>query len=277
MVDRDRRGPTGLAHRVLGDEHEVPRRVVRHPHRRRRPDLPAPRERDRPVGGGDRQARSCASWLHNAHLQLRGQKMARRIGNIARPAEVYAEGYTPAALRYALIATHYRAPLECGDDDARPRHAPRSSGCPRPSRRSSRTTRSATTTRRSTRRSRSRATRFRAAMDDDLNVSGGLGRAVRPGARPEQARRRARPLSTPTRRRGAAAIRDFDRVLGVLEVAEELPEGAAALDRAASGRPCGRDWAESDRLRDELLGMGVVVEDTRDGQRWRVTARGSNG
>ena len=36
--------------------HEVPGRVVRHPHRRRGPDLPAPRERDRPVRGGDRQA-----------------------------------------------------------------------------------------------------------------------------------------------------------------------------------------------------------------------------
>ena len=56
VADRDRRGPPGLAHRVLGDEHEIPRRVVRHPHRRRRPDLSAPRERDRPVRGGDGQA-----------------------------------------------------------------------------------------------------------------------------------------------------------------------------------------------------------------------------
>ncbi len=55
-------------------------------------------------------------WLHNAHLQQSGQKMARRIGNIARPSEVYEAGYSPAALRYALIATHYRAPMEWGDE-----------------------------------------------------------------------------------------------------------------------------------------------------------------
>ena len=72
-------------------------------------------KRDRAVGSGDRQP-LVRIWLHNAHLQLSGQKMARRIGNIARPADVYAEGYSAAALRYALIATHYRAPMEYGDD-----------------------------------------------------------------------------------------------------------------------------------------------------------------
>ena len=48
--------------------------------------------------------------------------MARRVGNISRPAEVYAEGYTPAELRYALIATHYRAPLEWGDETMQHAH-----------------------------------------------------------------------------------------------------------------------------------------------------------
>ena len=38
------------------------------------------------------------------------------MGNISRPAEVYEDGYTPAMLRYALIATHYRAPLDWGDE-----------------------------------------------------------------------------------------------------------------------------------------------------------------
>ena len=53
---RDRAGPAGLAYRVLGDVDAPPRRVVRHPHRRRRPRVPAPRGRDRPERGRDRQA-----------------------------------------------------------------------------------------------------------------------------------------------------------------------------------------------------------------------------
>ena len=43
------------------------------------------------------------------------------------------------------------------------------------------------------------------------------------------------------------------------------------LDQRAAARTA-RDWAASDRLRDELLARGVAVEDTRDGQRWRPVA-----
>src|ERR1044071_2818093 len=55
-------------------------------------------------------------WAHGAFLLTDGAKMAKRLGNIARPADVYAEGYTPVELRYALLAVRYNAPLEWGDD-----------------------------------------------------------------------------------------------------------------------------------------------------------------
>ncbi len=56
LGDGDRIRAPGLAPRVLGDGDAVSRRVVRRPHRRRGPRLPAPRGRDRPVRGGDREA-----------------------------------------------------------------------------------------------------------------------------------------------------------------------------------------------------------------------------
>jgi len=66
-------------------------------------------------------------------------------------------------------------------------------------------------------------------------------------------------------------------VLGVTAPVETglEPALAALLDERAAARAA-RDWAASDRLRDELLARGVAVEDTRDGQRWRlvVTAGG---
>jgi cysteinyl-tRNA synthetase len=77
-------------------------------------------------------------------------------------------------------------------------------------------------------------------------------------------------MSTADARRGAEALRDFDRVLGLIDVPDALPDGAQALlDERAAARAA-RDFAASDRLRDELATLGVVVEDTRDGQRWRV-------
>ena len=56
------------------------------------------------------------TWLHCAHLQMGGQKMAKRTGNIARPADIYATGVPARALRYALISAHYRAPLDFSDE-----------------------------------------------------------------------------------------------------------------------------------------------------------------
>ena len=49
------------------------------------------------------------TWLHAAHLQMGGEKMAKRVGNIARVSELLDEGVSTRALRYSLIAVHYRA------------------------------------------------------------------------------------------------------------------------------------------------------------------------
>jgi cysteinyl-tRNA synthetase len=214
-------------------------------------------------------------WLHNAHLQLGGQKMARRVGNISKPAEVYADGYSPQMLRYALIATHYRAPLEWGDatmDNARAAVERLSTAVTAlesyaEQRADDPTLDEAIDTARAA---------FKQAMDDDLNVSGALG-AVFELVRDLNTRVADRSLSTADAQRAAAAIRDFDRVLAVLPETETLPDGAQALlDQRAAARES-RDFAASDRLRDELAAMGVTVEDTRDGQRWRVGKRLADG
>jgi cysteinyl-tRNA synthetase len=214
-------------------------------------------------------------WLHNAHLQLGGEKMARRLGNIAKPAEVYADGHSPATLRYALLATHYRAPLDWSDDTLD--HA----------RAAVERLSNAVVALESYEEAReddpmldeafdvARAT-FKAAMDDDLNVSAALA-AVFDLVRDLNRRIDARSMSTADARRGAAALRDLDRVLAVIDVPEALPAGAKELLEQRATARATREWQASDRLRDELAKLGVVVEDTRDGQRWRVAARVSDG
>jgi cysteinyl-tRNA synthetase len=215
------------------------------------------------------------AWLHNAHLQLGGQKMARRVGNIERPAEVYAQGYSPVELRYALLATHYRAPLEWGDEtlDHARAAVERLSTCVAAldgyadERADDAGLAAALAAARDA---------FRAAMDDDLNVSGALG-AVFELVRDLNRRVDARSLSTTDARRAAAALRDLDTVLGVLDVPQALPEGAAALLEQRAAARAAREWAKSDQLRDDLVALGVVVEDTRDGQRWRISTRSTGG
>ena len=57
-----------------------------------------------------------ATWLHCAHLQMGGAKMAKSTGNIARVGELLAAGVSARALRLALISVHYRAGLNHSDE-----------------------------------------------------------------------------------------------------------------------------------------------------------------
>jgi cysteinyl-tRNA synthetase len=215
------------------------------------------------------------TWLHNAHLQIRGQKMARRDGNIARPADVYAQGYRPTALRYALLATHYRAPLEWTDESLdnataavdRLSTAVAALDAYDEARAADETLPTLLDAARGD---------FIAGLDDDLNVAAALA-ALFELVRELNRRLDARSLSTADARRAAAALRDLDRVLAVIDRPAELPAAAAELlEQRLRARSAG-DWPTSDRLRDELAALGVLVEDTRDGQRWRLRVGATDG
>jgi cysteinyl-tRNA synthetase len=208
------------------------------------------------------------TWLHCAHLQMGGQKMAKRVGNLALPADLYRDGVSPRALRYALLAVHYRAPLEFSDEsvsaataavdrlstalaalDAYHQDGPDAPDIPGVL-------------------AGARAA-FETAMDDDLNVSPALA-ALFDLVRDLNRRMADRALSTRDAREAAALMRDLDRVFAVVEeTPAELPQGAQDLLAARARARDERDWARSDALRTELRDLGVAVEDTRDGQRWR--------
>ena len=208
------------------------------------------------------------TWLHCDHLRLGGSKMAKSTGNISRVVDLLEEGISPRALRYALISVHYRQGLEYTPAsltaaaaaierldalelalDAYAEARADSPDLP-----------AALDEARS---------RFETAMDDDLNVSAALA-ALFDLVRELNRRIADRSLSTADAGRALGFVRDLDRVLAILsDEAADLPAGAAELLAEREAARANRDWAASDRLRDELTALGVAVEDTRDGQRWR--------
>ncbi len=208
------------------------------------------------------------TWLHCAHLQMGGRKMAKSEGNIARVADLIAAGTSPRALRYALLAAHYRTGLNFSDDslaaasaaverldavaaalEAYAADGPDDPALPGVL-------------------ARAREA-FGAALDDDLAISPALA-AVFDLVRDLNRRVAERALSTADAGVALAALRDLDVVLGLLpDPVDALPADLVALLEARAAARASRDWAAADRLRDDLAGAGVLVEDSRDGQRWR--------
>jgi cysteinyl-tRNA synthetase len=211
------------------------------------------------------------TWLHCAHLQMGGRKMAKSVGNIARVSELLATGLSPRALRYALIAAHYRTGLSFSDESV---------GAAAAAVARLDAVETALTTYRGDGSDDpelpaaiggARAA-FIAAMDDDLGISSALA-AVFDLVREVNRRIATRSLSSADAVRALDALRDLDRVLGLLPDAGEpalASDLVELLDQRAVARD-GRDWAASDRIRDELAARGIAVEDSRDGQRWRRT------
>ena len=208
------------------------------------------------------------TWLHCAHLRLGGAKMAKSTGNISSVVEKLDAGVSPRAIRYALISVHYRQGLDYTPASleaaaaaidrldtlvaALSGYAEDRSDAPDLA--------SELAAARS---------RFEAALDVDLNVSAALA-AVFDLAREVNRRLADRSMSTADATRSLATLRDLDLVLAILpDAADELPPAAAALLAAREAARTARDFAASDRLRDELAALGIGVEDTRDGQRWR--------
>jgi cysteinyl-tRNA synthetase len=203
-------------------------------------------------------------WMHCAHLMVEGQKMSKSRGNFHTLRDVLARGYSGREVRYELLATHYRAPLNFtfGSLDAA-RTALR-----RVDEFTVRLAEAAGSAKAGELPgwAQAAAERFEAALDEDLNVSAALA-ALFDGIREGNAVMDANLLEAAE----AAAVRElfarWNGALGVLEKpAEAMPAAVQALlDRRQIARAT-KDWKQSDALRDEIAALGWLVKDTPKGQ-----------
>ncbi len=218
-------------------------------------------------------------WLHNGMVTLSGEKMAKSTGHVIDLLGTL-ERYPPLAVRLLYLRAQYRSPLEFSEDllvDATSSYE-RLAGFVRRTESLEDVAPDAST-----------MERFVEAMDDDINTPVALAvvfDAIKEGNRRIEADGDAASL--------AAAIRTMLDVLGLLEtatvglddLAEELAELASAFDVESEGPPedivgrlvearatarANRQWDVADRLRDQLAGVGIVIEDSADGVRWRRT------
>jgi cysteinyl-tRNA synthetase len=205
-------------------------------------------------------------WLHSEMVTAEGKKMSRSSGTMATMRDILARDYTGREARYLLIGTHYRQPLAFSWDGleaaraalrrldgfvATLRHGDKQSGIDL----------SATVT--------DLENGFRQAMDDDLNVSAALAELFRFVRRVNAIMAREQ-VSKAGCQQALGALARIDRVLNILPT-EESPlddETEALLKERELAREKG-DFERADRLREDLLNRGIVLEDTKEGTRWR--------
>jgi len=102
--------PPRLAHRVLRDGHQVPRRDARYSRRRRRSDLP---HHENEIAQSESLTGKpfARFWLHAEFLMVEGQKMSKSLGNYYTLRDLLGRGYQPEAIRYLLASAPYRKAL----------------------------------------------------------------------------------------------------------------------------------------------------------------------
>ena len=212
-------------------------------------------------------------WIHGEHLNIDSQKMSKSLGNIYTLQEIKEMGYDPLALRYALMSVPHRTKLNFTTqslDDAKSALARIESFLLR-------LDEIAASAPRDARQSDGHAQElignflnaFQEAMDDDLNTAGALG-ALFTLIRDTNIAVDAGRITSSDAEGIRAALRKIDPVMDIFPSLEQsIDAEIEKLIEARNAARKARNFAESDRLRDELLARGVILEDTVVGTRWR--------
>ncbi|MBX3298537.1 MAG: cysteine--tRNA ligase [Acidobacteria bacterium] len=207
-------------------------------------------------------------WIHSEFLKIDDVTMSKSKGNFFTFRDLTAQGHSPLAIRYLLLSVPYRKQLNftfeglqgAGATVERLRnfrslvHEAVGVGDERESVESVMTA----------------LRRFSDAMDDDLNTAAALA-AVHDLVREVNIVMSQRSLSEVEREAVIDALDKFESVLGIFGRADKilLDDEIEALIEERQKARAARDFARSDEIRDELAAKGVVLEDTKDGVRWK--------
>jgi cysteinyl-tRNA synthetase len=196
-------------------------------------------------------------WLHNGHLTVNGEKMSKSLGNFYTVRELLEE-FKGEALRYMLMSAHYRQPLDLSTDLIRQCHASldRLYGAMR----------GLTITEAPIHPG------VLSALLDDMNVPLALSHLH------DLASQLNKATDREEKQKLASIMKSSGLLLGILQQDPDLwfkgevdlhtTEIEGLINRRNEAR-ANRDFGEADRLRQNLLDMGVVLEDSASGTTWR--------
>lgn len=211
-------------------------------------------------------------WMHNGFISVDNVKMSKSLGNFFTVRDVAEEyGYEP--IRYLMISSQYRSPINYSIDIIEQCKASlvRLYNCRESLDFAMKNSSAALPENADEIKAKldSRREQFIAAMDDDLNTADGITAIFE----------LVKDINTtvitdvPSKELVEYATKLFDELTGVLGLVynrktDSLDDEIEKLIEARNEARKAKNWAEADRIRDELKAQGIVLEDTAQGVKW---------
>jgi len=202
-------------------------------------------------------------WMHNEFLLIDKDKMSKSLGNFFTLRDLMDKGYDPLAIRYVLIASHYRQQLNFSEDIVK-------------SAKNSidrinnfiQELKEITETKDSKKVDKLIAqtkTNFEKALDDDLSMSEALAslydfiKAIY-----------KLKISKSEAKKVISLLKELNSILGVMKfVDSKVPKEILELMKKRDQARLNKDWALSDQIRDQIKEKGFEVLDSKDGSKVR--------
>lgn len=206
------------------------------------------------------------TWMHAGAIRVNKEKMSKSLGNFFTIREIF-ESYPPEVVRYFLVSSHYRSQVDYSEENL--------AEAGRVLNRLYQALRGLVPAKNAPEGEHDR--QFDDAMSDDFNTAGAMA-VLHSVANDINQHRRDNDDAAASEK--AAVLVRLGGVLGLLQqdpeayfqagVEGELSaEDIEALIQARAEARKNRDFAEGDRIRDELLSKGVILDDSRQGTSWR--------
>jgi len=212
-------------------------------------------------------------WMHNGFVRVDDEKMSKSLGNFFTVREIL-KSYRAEEIRYFILASHYRSPLNYSQQNLENGKAALT--------RLYSTLRGLSPAESSDETCDAYDNAFCKAMDDDFNTPEAIA-VLFELAREINKHKQQQPK---TANRLAGCLCRLGGILGLLQVDPEnylrdTAPGQTDTAAALSGESVeeliahrlqartDKNWAEADRIRDELESAGILLEDSASGTRWR--------
>lgn len=209
-------------------------------------------------------------WMHAGAVRVDNEKMSKSLGNFFTIRDVLAK-YNPEVVRYFLIASHYRSPINYSEDNLKQaqQSLERFYTALRQAAVSADGINDQSVDAEQIEAYRSR---FIDAMDDDFNTPEALALLFELVKEINKAPDKSTQL--------VDLLKDLAGLLGLLQQSPEAflqgatvpgvsAEEVEALIAARNAARAAKDWAKADQLRDELIANGILLDDGREGTTWR--------